>query len=205
MIDVGTAVPVPWGAVQRGTGDGDDLLYTNSTLALDADTGEIKWYFQHLPGDNWDLDHPFERILVETEVAPDPRAVEWINESIRSGERRKVVTGIPGKPGIGWTLDAKTGDCLWARPTNYQNVIVGVDSANRKGIVSDGPRPRAIGEPVLVCPHLGGIVHWNAMEKTWDCPAHGSRFDCYGTVLNGPANRNLHPVQTSLAATVARE
>jgi alcohol dehydrogenase (cytochrome c) len=160
LIYVGTAVPVPWGAMQRGTGDGDDLLYTNSTLALDADTGEIEWYFQHLPGDNWDLDHPFERILVETEVAPDPRAVEWINESIRSGERRKVVTGIPGKPGIVWTLDAKTGEFLWARPTNYQNVIVGVDSENRKGIVSDGPRPRAIEEPVLVCPHLSGGKNW---------------------------------------------
>jgi Rieske Fe-S protein len=47
-----------------------------------------------------------------------------------------------------------------------------------------------------VCPHLGGIVHWNATEKTWDCPAHGSRFDCLGQVLNGPANKDLDPVET---------
>jgi glycine/D-amino acid oxidase-like deaminating enzyme/nitrite reductase/ring-hydroxylating ferredoxin subunit len=45
-----------------------------------------------------------------------------------------------------------------------------------------------------VCPHLGGIVAWNQAEKTWDCPAHGSRFDRLGKVLNGPANTNLHPV-----------
>ncbi|MEO6463691.1 MAG: FAD-dependent oxidoreductase [Candidatus Eisenbacteria bacterium] len=44
-----------------------------------------------------------------------------------------------------------------------------------------------------VCPHLGAIVTWNAEEGTWDCPAHGSRFDARGTVVNGPANSNLEP------------
>jgi glycine/D-amino acid oxidase-like deaminating enzyme/nitrite reductase/ring-hydroxylating ferredoxin subunit len=42
-----------------------------------------------------------------------------------------------------------------------------------------------------VCPHLQCIVAWNAEENTWDCPCHGSRFDCYGKVLNGPANTDL--------------
>jgi glycine/D-amino acid oxidase-like deaminating enzyme/nitrite reductase/ring-hydroxylating ferredoxin subunit len=45
-----------------------------------------------------------------------------------------------------------------------------------------------------VCPHLGGIVTWNHSEETWDCPCHGSRFDKFGKVLNGPAITNLHPV-----------
>ncbi len=44
------------------------------------------------------------------------------------------------------------------------------------------------------CPHLGAVVSWNSAEKTWDCPAHGSRFDPYGRVLNGPAERNLSAV-----------
>ena len=79
---------------------GVDMLYTNSTLALDPDTGEMAWYFQHLPRDTWDLDHPFERMIVHTEVPPDPAAVPWINPNLRAGETRKVLTGIPGKTGV---------------------------------------------------------------------------------------------------------
>ena len=42
-----------------------------------------------------------------------------------------------------------------------------------------------------VCVHLGCIVRWNATERSWDCPCHGSRYDRFGTVMNGPANSNL--------------
>ena len=136
-------------------------LYHNSTLALDADTGDIVWYYQHL-NDHWDLDHPFERLLVDTVVAPDPSAVSWINPRLRTGETRRVVTGIPGKTGVVYTLDRATGEFLWATPTVTQNVISNIDGATgavteNAEVVFTGP-----GQQVLTCPHASGGKDWEA-------------------------------------------
>lgn len=45
-----------------------------------------------------------------------------------------------------------------------------------------------------ICPHLGCVVSWNACERTWDCPCHGSKFAAEGRVYNGPANSDLAEV-----------
>jgi glycine/D-amino acid oxidase-like deaminating enzyme/nitrite reductase/ring-hydroxylating ferredoxin subunit len=75
-------------------------------------------------------------------------------------------------------------------------------------IVRDGMTPVAVyrdfdgrlHERSAVCTHLGCMVHWNAGEKTWDCPCHGSRFAIDGKVLNGPARSALAEVTSREAA-----
>ena len=160
LIYVGTSVTSPAPKFMLG---GTDLahLYHNSTLALDADTGDIVWYYQHL-NDHWDLDHPFERILVDTAVTPDPGAVSWINPRLQPGERRRVVTGIPGKTGVVYTLDRATGEFLWATPTITQNVISHIDGAT--GAVSENSELvfSAEGQEVLACPTYNGGKDWEA-------------------------------------------
>ena len=140
----------------------DNYLY-----ALDAETGrlawetQIVWYYQHL-NDHWDLDHPFERLLVDTAVAPDPAAVSWINPRLEPGETRRVLTGIPGKTGVVYTLDRETGEFLWARPTVAQNVISAIDGAT--GAVTENAELifTAEGQEVLTCPTWFGGKDWEA-------------------------------------------
>jgi alcohol dehydrogenase (cytochrome c) len=158
LIYAGTSVtsPAPKFAL---AGNGLKYLYHNSTLALNADTGAIEWYYQHIV-DHWDLDHPFERLLVDTVVAPDPKAVKWINPRLKAGERRKVVTGIPGKTGVVYTLDRETGEFLWATPTVEQNVLLDIDGATGEATVNPETTFVEIGQERFVCPTALGGKNW---------------------------------------------
>ena len=157
LVYWGTGPPAPLPEKLRGAGKAD-LLYTNSTLALDPDTGELIWYFQHLPRDNWDLDHVFERMIVETHVSPNHDEVPWISPDVRSeeAETRKIITGVPGKTGLVWTLDAETGQFLWARPTVYQNIMTGLDLPSGRPIIDESTTPQSVETLVIACPHLLG-------------------------------------------------
>ena len=121
LIYWGTANPKPYTRLSRhGAADGTSRaapadLYSNSTIALDAKTGELAWYYQHLPGDDWDADHTHERVLVRTALAPDPAHAKWINPGLVPGEERDVVVHV-GEGGGLWVLDAADGEFLWAKP-----------------------------------------------------------------------------------------
>ncbi len=194
LVYVGTSVTSPAPKFLLG-GVENTHLYHNSTLALDGDTGEIVWYYQHL-NDHWDLDHPFERLLVDTAVAPDPAAVSWINPRLERGEVRKVVTGIPGKTGIVYTLDRETGEFLWARPTVTQNVISDIDGAT--GAVTENAELifGAEGQEVLTCPTwIGG--------KDWEAGAYSPRTNTMYMPLRNACARMLATREASIHYAIA--
>ena len=140
-------------------GNDKTYLYHTSTLALNADTGKIVWHYQHIV-DHWDFDHTFDRILVDTEVAPMAAQVTWINPSVKSGEVRKVLTGIPGKTGIVYTLDRKTGEFLWATPTVKQTVVASIDGKTGKVHMNPDTVFTHDDQAIDLCPAFTGGKNW---------------------------------------------
>ena len=126
----GTAQAKPWRRDLRGSKDGA-TDYANSTVALDPDTGKLKWYFNHAPGETLDLDEVFERVLID------------------HGDQKTLMT--IGKPGVLWKLDRVTGKFLDAKQTVFNNVYAGFDMKKGQPILrkrhyrpesrSDGCRP----------------------------------------------------------------
>ena len=143
----GTSQAKPWARAARGT-DGD-ALYTNSTLALDPDTGEMKWYFQHLPGETLDMDEVFERILIDYDG------------------KRSVFS--MGKIAVLWELALETGQFRSAHDLGYQTVV-DIDAASGRVTYRDGTIP-VLGEEVFWCPSTSGFKSWRAMSYHPDIEA----------------------------------
>jgi alcohol dehydrogenase (cytochrome c) len=160
LIYFGTSIASPSPKFELA-GNDKDYLYETSTIAIDPDTGKIVWHYQHIH-DFWDFDHTFERLLVDTEVAPDPKSVPWINPKLKPDEVREVVTGIPGKTGIVYTLDRKTGEFLWARPTVRQNVLQGIDLATGRPINNPAAEFTHHDQALNICPAFTGGKNWPA-------------------------------------------
>ena len=125
LVYWGISNPMPNTRADRHGGDPRAIsesapadLYSNSTIALDAATGELVWYYQHLPGDDWDMDINHEKILLSTALEPDPDFVKWISPNFRRGEMRDVVV-TSGEGGGFWVNDSRTGEFLWAMPFPY--------------------------------------------------------------------------------------
>ncbi len=130
--------PIPYTRLKRHNGKADAVpydapaeLYSNSTVAIDVDTGKLVWYYQHLPGDDWDSDHIHERTLIHTKVAADPRFIKWINPAIPKGDERDIVVEV-AEAGDIFANDRKTGEFLWAAPFPYDVPNVNMTSIDVK-------------------------------------------------------------------------
>ncbi len=135
-----TASASPYPEVLKGTGSGS-LYYSNSILALEADTGEISWFFQMQPRDNFDMDHQDNPILADVEI---------------DGVMRKIVT-VLGKPGIQWAFDRETGEHLWHKQlVSFQNLYENIDSETGAITMNESLIPDEVGDISLVCPGVRG-------------------------------------------------
>ena len=139
LIYWGTAQAKPWARAVRGT-EGD-ALYTNSTLALNPDTGKIVWHYQHIPGESHDMDEVFESILVN------------------DGGRQSLFK--MGKICVLWELDRRTGKFLNASDLGYQTLMT-IDRQTGKVTYRPGVMPK-IDVEVDWCPSTAGFKSWRAM------------------------------------------
>ena len=160
LVYWGVAVPKPYPRVLRHDGNVDAVsrsspseLYVNCTLALDVKTGKIVWYYQHLPGDDWDADHVEERILVRSTVNPNPDFVKWISPKISSSEERDILVTM-GEPGGRFALDRDTGEFLWATPFPHDSPefhIGHIDVATGKTFLNWDVVTKNPGDTVVGC------------------------------------------------------
>ena len=140
----GTAQAKPWAPVSRHQSIHDAGLYTNATVAIDVDTGALRWHFQHVPGEALDLDEVFERVLVD-----------------RDG--RRLVLSL-GKHGILWKNDRVTGEFLGATETVFQNAFTHIDPETGAITYRDDVVNAQIGEWTPACPSSAGGKDWHSMS-----------------------------------------
>ena len=122
-------------------GQNNDLLYTDSTIALNPDTGKLAWYFQHQPNDQWDYDWAFGRMLLKT--SPNGKTL--------------VATG--GKQAIFDAVEADTGKYVFSVDLGVQDVVVGIDPVTGAKKLNPKLIPGG-GETITTCPHAGGAKNW---------------------------------------------
>jgi len=134
----GIANPAPYERLARHGGDPDGTsrtapsdLYSNCTVALDPDTGKLKWYYQHLPGDDWDTDHTHERTLVTTTFNPDPKSVKWYNTVVPRGSKHDLSVMV-GESGIMFVNDRNDGTFLWAEPIPFDSPNLAISNIDGK-------------------------------------------------------------------------
>ena len=142
LFYIGTAQAKPWVAASRGMSTRNDALYTNSTLALNPRTGQVEWYFQHVPGETLDMDSVYERVLIDID------------------DQQLLFTA--GKDGILWKLDRSDGRFLDLTEMVFQDVFESIDRRTGRVVYRQDIRDAQIGDAMPACPGLFGGHNWQA-------------------------------------------
>ncbi|HIA47701.1 MAG TPA: hypothetical protein EYN96_06960 [Candidatus Hydrogenedentes bacterium] len=124
-------------------GHNTDAMYTNCTVAIDADTGKLVWYYQHTQNDQWDMDWAFERTLADITI---------------DGKPRRVVMNV-GKNVMLDALDAATGEFLFSVDTGVQNMISAVDPETGYKTIDASKMPSPE-RSAVICPTPFGARSW---------------------------------------------
>ena len=143
LFFIGTSQAKPWVAASRGMNVENSALYTNSTLAIRPKTGEIVWYYQHIPGETIDMEVGFERVLATID-----------------GERYVFTVG---KDGVLWQLSAKDGRYVAHMETMPQDIFAHIDPDNGRVTYRQDIREAGIGDTFKVCPGIYGGHNWQSM------------------------------------------
>lgn len=139
----GTAQQKPWVPVSRHLTIDDVGLFTNSTVAVNTDTGELDWFFQHVPAEALDLDEVFERILVNR------------------GDDKYVFS--LGKYGILWKNDRVSGEFEAYKETVFQNAFTDIDDETGLVTYREDIQNAQLNEWTSACPSSAGGKDWHSM------------------------------------------
>jgi alcohol dehydrogenase (cytochrome c) len=141
LVFFGVGNPSPWNANLRQGAN----LYTNSTVALDVDTGRLQWYHQYHGNNTRDLDTPHEHSLL----------------TLQRDGRSTPITLQPNKTGLHFSLERGGGKFVAAkRFTRHMNIWKGMDPDSGKLIEQPGVRPEAGAAPMDICPSIFGGRNW---------------------------------------------
>ncbi|MGH8142735.1 MAG: PQQ-binding-like beta-propeller repeat protein [Steroidobacteraceae bacterium] len=125
-------------------GKSNDALFTDSTLALNPDTGKLVWYYQHMNRDVWDLDWVFEQSLITLPIDGQPTKL--------------LVTG--GKLGIFDALNRADGKYEFSKDAGLQNLVASIDPKTGMKIVNPADDHPQAGKTYLICPSASGARSW---------------------------------------------
>ncbi|HWW81562.1 MAG TPA: PQQ-dependent dehydrogenase, methanol/ethanol family [Steroidobacteraceae bacterium] len=144
LVYFGTGNGTPLAQDYRSPGGGDNL-YLCSVVAVDANTGEYRWHYQEVPGEEWDYDCTESLILADLKI---------------DGQPRKVLLHAP-KDGYFYLFDRSTGKVISAKNYVPVNWALGIDPTT--GAPQVNPLARYGTDPVLITPGPGGGHNWFAM------------------------------------------